>query len=267
MTDQIPTSTAAKSVPKTVHSANRFSILRAFQTLLSIAFVIATLFTLWMPGNLFSNQMLDQMMQTYNGPLGTVAPTLTPNPRPHIGLISGHLNYDPGSVCPDGLEERQVNYKIANLVLKSLVADGYEVDLLGEFDPRITGYQGLALVSIHNDSCEYLGVEATGFKVAANISGAFPDKANRLGSCLIDRYQKATGLRFHANTITIDMTDYHAFREINQNTPAAIIETGFLNQDRDFLVNHTDKVAQGIHDGLLCYIKNESLTVQTTQTP
>jgi hypothetical protein len=41
-------------------------------------------------------------------------------------------------------------------------------------------YQASTLVSIHNDSCEYVNDEATGFKVAAAMSSPFPEKANRL---------------------------------------------------------------------------------------
>jgi N-acetylmuramoyl-L-alanine amidase len=74
-------------------------------------------------------------------------------------------------------------------------------------------------------------------------------------------------LNFHANSITPDMTRYHAFDEINGNTPAAIIETGFLNLDRDILVNQTDKVAMGVRNGILCYIRNEPITQQVLPTP
>ena len=63
-------------------SANPFSPWRAFQTLVAFAFIVATLFTLWTPANLFSNELLDQMMKAYNQPAVTPFPTLTPGPRP-----------------------------------------------------------------------------------------------------------------------------------------------------------------------------------------
>ena len=249
--------------------AKRFSVWKAFQTIISLAFVIATLFTLWTPANLFSNQLLDNMMRAFQGPqaAGTVYPTLTAAPRPRIGIVSGHMGNDSGAVCPDGLTERDVNYKIATQVQKLLKDDGYEVDLLEEFDSRLTGYTALALVSIHNDSCEFINNDATGFKVAPSLSSPFPEKAQRLSTCLIDRYATQTGLKFHANSITTDMTRYHAFDEINNLTPAVIIEAGFLNLDRDVLVNHTDKVAQGIRNGILCYIRNEPISSQALPTP
>jgi N-acetylmuramoyl-L-alanine amidase len=248
---------------------NHFSIWKAIQTFLSLAFVMATLFTLWTPANLFSNQLLDQMMRAFQGPVvvGTAYPTLTPAPRPRIGIVSGHMGNDSGAVCPDGLTEKDVNYKIATMVQKLLKDDGYEVDLLEEFDQKLAGYQALALVSIHNDSCNFINNEATGFKVAPSESNTIPQKSERLTACLIDRYAAATGLNFHANSITPDMTRYHAFDEINGNTPAAIIETGFLNLDRDILVNHTDKVALGVRNGILCYIRNEPISQQLLPTP
>ena len=130
------------------------------------------------------------------------------------------------------------------------------------------GFEALALVSILNVSCQYINDQATGFKVAAAASSIFPEKATRLTACMTQRYEAATGLPFHANSVTTDMSSYHAFREINSNTTAAIIETGFLNLDRDILVNHTDKVAKGVSDGILCFIRNEDVpTFQPVTTP
>jgi N-acetylmuramoyl-L-alanine amidase len=55
------------------------------------------------------------------------------------------------------------------------------------------------------------------------------------------------------------MTQYHAFSEIDPNTITAIIETGFLNLDRKILTNETERVAQGVTQGILCFINNESV--------
>ena len=40
---------------------------------------------------------------------------------------------------------------------------------------------------------------------------------------------------------------------------AAIIETGFLNLDREFLTKHTDLVAEGVVEGILCFANNENV--------
>ena len=89
-------------------------------------------------------------------------------------------------------------------------------------------WRALAVVSIHNDSCAYINDQATGFKVAAAISTTYPERALRLTNCLRARYAASTGLNFHAGSVTNDMTNYHSFVEIINNTPAAIIEVGAL---------------------------------------
>jgi N-acetylmuramoyl-L-alanine amidase len=240
----------------------------ALQTIISIAIVTATLFTMWNPSNIFSNQLLDRMFQTAG--LSETKPTLVPltpttAPRPRIGIVSGHWGNDSGAVCPDGLKEVELNLKIATLVRDDLVSEGYDVDLMQEKDERLFEYTALAMVSIHNDSCDYVNNEATGFKVAAAMSSVFPEKASRLTACLTDRYSAVTNMKFHANTITKDMTNYHTFNEIHNQTTAAIIETGFMNLDRQILTERTDLVARGITQGILCFIRNEDLNNQPTQ--
>jgi len=250
-------------------SGTSFNIWTSLQTIFSIAVVVATLFTLWTPANLFTNQLLDQMFQSaLNGPdKQNNLPTPTPSPRPRIGIVAGHWGNDTGSVCKDGLTEAEVNLKIATLVQQNLQGSGFDVDLLQEKDPRLFEYTALTLVSIHNDSCEYINDSATGFKVAAAMSSIFPEKTSRLTACLTSRYQSITGLRYHANSITTDMTSYHAFNEINSQTTAAIIETGFLNLDRQFLTGKTSLVAQGVSAGIICFIRNEDLNPQVSPTP
>jgi N-acetylmuramoyl-L-alanine amidase len=253
---------------KTAAKPQGFNFWSAFQTVISVAIVAATLFTLWTPANLFSNQLLENMflaMQTR--PTQMAYPTTTPLPRPRIGIVAGHWGNDSGSVCADGLTEAEVNLKIATLVQQDMQSQGFDVDLLKEFDPKLTQYQGLLLLSIHNDSCTYINDQATGFKVASAMSNPHPEKATRLTACLVSRYQSITGLPFRYNTITDDMTQYHAFNEINSNTTAAIIETGFLNLDRQILTEHTDLIAKGITAGLLCYIRNEDVPSQVLPTP
>ena len=239
------------------------NIWNALQTVISVAVIVATLFTLWTPANLLSNQVLDRMLaglQTNATPQAPW-PTVTPPPRPHIGIVAGHSGNDSGATCADGFTEVELNYRIAAMVQQMLIDQGFGVDLLQEKDPRLIQYQALALVSIHNDSCNYINDQATGFKVAASMSNPHPERAARLEACLVQRYAAATGLKFRPNSITPDMTNYHSFSEINNVTTAAIIETGFLNLDRQFLSEHTDKVAKGITDGILCFIRNESVPV------
>lgn len=185
-------------------------------------------------------------------------------PQLRIGIVAGHNGNDSGAVCTNAngevtLTEADVNLKIANLVRDNLTAQGYQVDLLNEFDTRLNGYRAVALVSIHNDSCEYVNDQATGFKVASSMETRDKNRAQRLTDCMVDRYQKATGLTFHAGSITGDMREYHAFSEINPDTITAIIETGFLYLDREILTRQTERVANGVTQGILCFINNESV--------
>ncbi len=190
------------------------------------------------------------------------APTWAPPPPAAIGIVSGHwgAQNDPGAVCPDGTTEAEVNHTIALLVQERLRALGYNAIVLEEFDPRLRGFRGPALVSIHADSC-VRREDLSGFKVAVSAALQHSDdvaalaRANRLKACLVDAYQRTTGLAYHPYTVTRDMTEYHAFGEIAASTPAVIIEVGFLGQDGDLLIHRPEQVAQGIVDGLLCFLE------------
>ncbi len=180
----------------------------------------------------------------------------SPEPGPlngvHVGVVSGHWGSDSGAVCPDGLKEVDVNHAVALEVQKKLEALGAKVDLLQEFSPKLRGYRADLLISIHADTCL---PDRHGFKVAASQGASESLESRRLVACLVSRYRDATGLPFDSNTITYDMTRYHAFREVDPGTPAAIIETGFMGGDRDLLTEHPDVVADGIVQGIRCFLK------------
>lgn len=174
----------------------------------------------------------------------------------HIGIVAGHHGNDAGAVCPDGLTEAQVNLTIAQAVARELRSRGAAVDLLAEFDGRLPGYQAAAFVSIHADSCQ---VDLSGYKVAAlyPAAGGGAAASERLVACLWREYERATDLPRHPNTITYDMSRYHAFREIAATTPAAIIEVGFLKADRELLTAGVDRVAAGIVQGIVCALNDQ----------
>ncbi len=183
-------------------------------------------------------------------------PTLSPTPRPkRVGILAGHYGpqHDPGAVCPDGLREVDINLAVAERVVAALKQRGYEVDLLEEYDDRLNGYRADAFLSIHSDACDI--PEASGFKVARVSFSAIPEIEDVLVECLYQEYGRITGLPRHDYSITPDMHGYHAFLKIDPETPAAIIEMGFLAADRYILVNRPDKLAEGIVAGLLCFLK------------
>ncbi len=198
-----------------------------------------------------------------SAPIPAPAPTRTPAATVaaarRIGIVSGHRGNDTGTICADGLTEAEVNFDHAIRVATQLRTRGYIVDVLDEFDPRLKNYTASALLSIHADSCDYINELATGFKAARVLDSTVPVDEDRLVGCIRARYGAATGLRFNANTITFDMTKYHAFYEIAPQTPAAIIETGFMNLDRTTLTKRADTVAKGIVDGLVCFLNRETI--------
>ncbi|HEX9386801.1 MAG TPA: N-acetylmuramoyl-L-alanine amidase [Anaerolineales bacterium] len=236
---------------------------RAVQTVLGVAILLATLFTALPSRGLVGGDFYNRLSVILT-PNTNVSQPFVSQPQLRVGIVAGHSGNDSGAVCYDGngnvtLTEADVNLKIAAIVQEQLTQKGYQVDLLREFDSRLNGYRALAIVSIHNDSCDYINDEATGFKVAAALNTHDLNRANRLTACLVDRYQRLTDLTFHAGSITGDMREYHAFREIDPNTVAAIIETGFLNLDREILTKQTDRIAEGVVEGILCFANNENI--------
>jgi N-acetylmuramoyl-L-alanine amidase len=194
--------------------------------------------------------------------LPTAQPVAPATTAPRIGIVAGHWSSnDTGAVCPDGLTEVEINLDVAQRVVYILQALGYQADLLAEFDPRLQDYEAAALVSIHADSCEALpdaDPPASGFKVASVEDSFVPEAERQLVACLSQCYAARTGMYFHANSITYDMTRYHTFYEIADQTPAAIIEIGFMHDDRVLLTQRADLVAQGIVDGIVCFVEQES---------
>jgi N-acetylmuramoyl-L-alanine amidase len=175
-----------------------------------------------------------------------------------VALIAGHKGNDSGAVCDDGLTEAEINLEVAKLVAERLGREGVGVEVMDEFDRRLRGLKADALVSIHGDSCES---DFSGFKVASEEGGTA--ESERLANCLWDKYEEATGLERHYSTITENMTNYHAFREISLETPAAIIELGFLNADRELLTQEPQRAAQGVADGILCFLTSPTAATAT----
>lgn len=227
---------------KTVNTARRFLLL------VILAAIAAGVVSAWQTARSGAGPASALAVLKLFGPLFPLA-------GQHIGIVAGHSGNDAGAVCPDGLTEAQVNKVIAEAVVEELRTRGATVDLLAEFDGRLSGYRAAAFVSIHADSCQ---VDLSGYKVARLDTGelASSPASARLADCLWQEYELATGLPRHPNTVTFDMSRYHAFREIAPTTPAAIIETGFLKADRSLLTQQPERAAAGIVSGIVCFLEN-----------
>jgi N-acetylmuramoyl-L-alanine amidase len=250
-----------------------FGFWRGLQTTVGVALLVATLFTIWTPGSLIESSLEARMALALQAAASGVEDLAEEDLDPEqaliankVGIVAGHYGADdPGAVCANGVTEVELNLEIATLVQKLLTDQGYQVDLLEEFDSRLYDFRGAVVVSLHLDSCEYINDLATGFKVAAALANQDPASSQRLTACLSQRYGEITGLPYHAGSVTDDMTKYYAFNEIAPQTNAAIIEAGFMNRDYQFITEETDKIAEGIVAGILCFLNNEP--IQPTQVP
>ncbi len=185
-------------------------------------------------------------------------PTPTLPPPPSVALVAGHWGYDTGAVCPppDNTREVDVTLDVARRAKTLLEARGYRVEILEEFDARLSkerrDYAPRAFLSIHADSCIY---DVRGFKIARAANSAIPLEDDRLVRCVKSHYADATLLPYHADTITPNMLEYHGLQKIAPQTPGAILELGFLGSDGDLLKNKRALPAQGIADGVEAFLK------------
>lgn len=175
-----------------------------------------------------------------------------------VALISGHAGNDSGAICEDAdgnvlVAEADINANVAKLAAERLRRAGADVVILDEYDARLEGLRSAVLVSLHADSC----IDASGYKAAVHLYSMIPATSDRLLACIDQAYPAATGLPHHPNTVTHNMTEYHAFRRIDPLTPAAILELGFLGGDQELLVNAPELAAKGVADGILCFLEGE----------
>lgn len=233
--------------------------LRTILIVLAAAGLTATIFTWFTPNEFINQDVRSELSAAIATDAATLVPTVQPTPNwaRRIGIVSGHRGpeNDPGAVCPDGLTEAEINFNVAQLVVGNLRALGYTVDLLDEFDPRLNRYQAAVLVSIHSNTCRDFGEFVSGYLISGPSSRVtVRDEDRRLVECVSESYAVASGLP-RRDGVTVDMTDYHNFREIDASTPATILELGFMLADRQVLTERQDALAQGITSGILCFLE------------
>ena len=235
--------------------------LRTTIVLLLAAGLASTIFTWFTQPDFLSRQVAASLVVAEATPRPVSQPTALPTPNwlKRIGVVSGHRGpqNDPGAVCSDGLTEAEINFNVASAVVRKLRAMGFTSDLLDEFDARLDNYQAAAMVSIHANTCKDFGERVSGYIVAKAAARPEGGMDSLLAECIAEHYGRAVPIerRF---SLTRDMTDYHSFREINPLTPAAIIELGFMKDDREILTTKTEQMAQGIVDGLLCFLQPQN---------
>lgn len=179
----------------------------------------------------------------------------------HLAIISGHAGNDSGAVCTDSdgnviVTEAEIIATITELVAQQLRHAGAQVLVLEEFDSRLAGLNVDLLISLHADSC----IEASGYKFAQKQGRTISSgTTTALGACFDQFYAESTGLLPHPNTITHNMTDYHAFRRIEPQAPALILEVGFIGGDQQLLTQHPESIARGITTSIRCFFEREAI--------
>jgi hypothetical protein len=157
-----------------------------------------------------------------------------------------------------GRREVDLNLDVANRVAKLLRDAGVTVEVLPATVP--TGYTADAFVALHADGNS--SSSARGFKISTRWRSDVAAQDAMLVDLLTEQYRAATGLP-EDDGITRNMRGYYAYASFRPNwrvsnyTPGAIVEMGFITSaaDRDVMFNRTDKVASGIAQGILRYLK------------
>ena len=112
---------SSKTSPK---GKSNFHTGNAILSFTGIAILVATIFTMWTPSNLFSNQM-QNIYDIWQVQSNVAYPTPTALPPTRIGIVAGHYGNDSGSVCSDGFTEMEANLKIATLVVQKLKGEPF----------------------------------------------------------------------------------------------------------------------------------------------
>jgi N-acetylmuramoyl-L-alanine amidase len=236
-------------------SPRSFSILRMIRSVILVAVTMATLFTFWNPHSFFSSQNSIAFLPT---PANAGSNSTALN-QIRIGIQIGHYKHNDGFVCPDGIKEVDVDYVLANKVSLLLGASQITAEVMNEYDLNLLNYKANALISIHTRSCTDPSAAASGFTLGTSVSAKETEKTNALAACLAEQYSSNTGLVFNYQVIPDDQINSHTFLDINPQTPAVQIEAGSLAVDRGILIDGSDRAANGITAGILCYLKSQGL--------
>lgn len=212
----------------------------------------------------------------------TSVPTPSPRPAgtaPRVGLQVGHLRSDelPEELVRlrtstgarwGGVSEAALNLDIVNRIRPILEAQGVVVDILPATVPP--GYDADAFLAIHADGSTGA---ARGWKLATPWRAS--EASKQLLAAVAAAYGPATGLPEDVGGITFNMKGYYAFNfrrhthAIARTTPAIIVEMGFMTSasDRAVLFNQPDRVARGIADGIMAYLRQRDPANGAALTP
>lgn len=185
-----------------------------------------------------------------------------PGVKPHktTGLVvidAGHGAHDPGTISPGGIQEKNINLRVAAKVANLLEQRGIGVVMTRWKDEYIEKDERAAIanrrnadlfVSIHSDSAP--SSSAQGFTVY--VATAASADAYRAAHAINQAMEK-TGM----NNRGVREEDYRVL--VQTDGPAVLIELGYLSnaQDAARLADDSfrDRLAQAIADGIQAFLK------------
>lgn len=230
-----------------------YSFFKALFTILGSAVILASVLITFSPGEQYIDQY-ESVSQTEATPES--------GPKKIVGIVAGHYGFDTGYQCGSDLNfvrETDVDLRLAVMVRDYLENMGYSVDLLQEFDPALSNYTGLALVSIHTNRCDTTDMSLSGFYVTGGGPNSYPSETKRLNDCLAYNYEKYTGLDYLGQNY--DTTDQmlYSFDTVNDYTTVSVIHTGYLSNDYRAFSEQTASLAKGIAEGIICYVEDSTI--------
>lgn len=231
-----------------------YSFIKALITILMSALITSTILITFSPGA--------EYIEQYVAPAETtdVNTLRQNNQRKIIGILPGHYGLDSGYQCGpeyNFVKESDVNLRLAVMVRDYLQSQGYTVDFMHEFDPALTNYTALALVSIHANQCN--AANQSGFNITTGGQNSYPSESKRLNDCLTYHYMQNSGLEFLGENYTPGEEMLYSFDNVNNYTTISIIHTGFLGNDYRTISEKTNSLAKGIADGIICYVEDEAI--------
>lgn len=244
----------------------KYSFFRALFTILFSALITGTVLITFSPGTEYIDQIVSEneinsVGSDANNPNG---------PRKIVGILPGHYGFDTGYQCGadfNFVKENDVNLRLAVMVRDYLENLGYTVDFLHEFDPALTNYTGLALVSIHTNTCDTTNTAQSGFTITTGGKNVYPSESKRLNDCLTYHYAQNSQMDYLGENYTPEESLLYSFDAVNDYTTISVIHAGYLSNDYRTISERTENLAKGIADGIVCYVENDTVGSIYTAKP
>jgi hypothetical protein len=240
--------------PEQLQQEEPFTVARGVQSVIAFAVLIATIFTLWNPRNLFRSPNIYNLFDLQPSEEPAIASSDLADEEIDIGLLAGHWQNTTGEVCADGTIEADVNYEIANRLQRALEKDDYSVRVFPEFDLDLINYEADIFIALYSGSCLTNPPAKSGFTIGTSLISGNQIAVNNLAVCLTESYQEYTQLPFTYQLVDEDHSSFHIFRDVAPETAVVMIEIGSLSADRYLITSQTDTIIEGITKGIECHL-------------